>query len=157
MLPPLASLTDFTDRLGRPLSGVDATRAESAIRDASAIVRTEAGENWVDVNGDLTEVPEAIVAITMAVARRSWENPSGKTTTSEGIGQYTEANGWANASADVYLKASEKAIIRAVTGRSGGVGTLSTTRGHLETPSVLSGSDGFVGPPIIWGDGGILS
>ena len=134
MLPPLASLTDFTNRLGRPVGSTeDAARAEAALVDASSIVRVEAGTTWMnDAGTALGAVPDAIATVVLAVARRVFDNPEGLI--NESLGSY--AAGMANPTSDVYLKASERATIAKVVNPGGGIGTLSTTRGPLETPAV---------------------
>src|SRR5687767_6275520 len=43
-LPPLASVLDLEERLGRTLTGVDVARAEALLRDASAAVRLFTGQ-----------------------------------------------------------------------------------------------------------------
>lgn len=138
MLPPFASLPDFEARLGRTLAvGEETARAEAALADASAIIRAEAGVTWAS-NGALTsDLPDSIVTITLAVARRVFDNPQGLQAETESLGGHSHTEQWANASTDVYLKASERAIIAKVTPTASGIGTLSTTRGDLDTRPVL--------------------
>lgn len=134
MLPPFATAAGFQGRLGRPFRDEDErSRAEAALDDASAIIRAWAdGTTWVTDGALDADLPDAIVAITYAVARRVFDNPDAVTQSS--IGPYSETID--NASADVYLKKSEKELISRLTRTTGGIGTLATTRGALETPDV---------------------
>lgn len=152
MSTPLASLTDFEVRLGRPLEGPEAARAEAALSDASEIIRAHAETNWSE-----GEVPGAIQVITLAAARRVWDNPDGRTSTTEGLGAHNEGATWANPTTDVYLTASEKATIDKVVGRRSGLGTISITRGPLETAGadylpVTYEPSGLPGKPMPWID-----
>lgn len=114
-LPALVSLEDFALRLG----GIDASdteRAQAALDDASALIRAEAGtEDWVDAEDALEEVPDAIVAITVAVAIRAFRNPDG--VRSETIGNYSVA--YTDSSTAVFLTEGEKRVIRRIVGRGG--------------------------------------
>jgi hypothetical protein len=78
MLPPLATLAQFEARIGRPVTaGAETDRANALIEDASALVRFEAGADWVDETGTtLVDVPDVAVAITLAASTRAWYNPA---------------------------------------------------------------------------------
>lgn len=118
-LPALVSLEDFAVRVG----GVDASdeaRAQAILDDASALIRVEAGdEDWVDANGDLEDVPEVVVAVTVAVAVRAFFNPQG--VRSESIGTYAVT--YADSSTAVFLTAGERRTIRRAAGAAA-IGTV---------------------------------
>ena len=113
--PTLASLQQLEARFPGGLPEDDVERALAALDDASAWIRVEAGEDWLDDDGLLETVPAAIVSVCCAVARRIVDNPAGIMQRS--IAGYSE--GLTNASTDVYLTKQEKAIIRKVTGAGG--------------------------------------
>lgn len=123
MLPPLATIDQFDARLPGGLSTGDSARAEATLEDASALVRAEAGLTWVDDAGDLTEVPDIIVSVTLAAAKRAFVNPD--MLRSEAIQDYQASFG--SSSPDVYLTKAERDLIRRAVGRPG-LWTLSTTR-----------------------------
>ena len=73
MPDPLATLAEFEARLGETLSGSDEVRAEALLDDASVLVRDVAEEpDWTDVTA-----PPRAIQITLAVARRAYNNPDG--------------------------------------------------------------------------------
>lgn len=113
--PTLASLQQLDARTPGGLSDDDTPRALAALDDASAWIRSEAGEDWLDDSGNLETVPAVIVSICCAVARRVVDNPAGIMQRS--IAGYSE--GLTNSSTDVYLTKQEKAMIRKVTGTGG--------------------------------------
>lgn len=123
MLPPLADSTMFAARLPGGLADADAARAEATLEDASALVRAEAGQTWVSDAGALTDVPDIIVSVTLAVAKRAFVNPD--MVRSEGIQDYQVSFG--SSSPDVYLTKAERDLIRRAVGRAG-LWTLATTR-----------------------------
>ena len=127
MLPPLATTIQFDARLPGGLSSDDGARAEATLEDASALVRAEAGQTWVNDAGDLVDVPDIIVSVTLAVAKRAFVNPD--MVRSEGIQDYQVSFG--SSSPDVYLTKAERDLIRRAVGRAG-LWTLSTTR--TDTP-----------------------
>ena len=134
MLPSLASLLQFQVRIPGGISDEDAPRAEAALEDASALVRAEAGKTWVDTFGALVaDVPDVVVAVTIAAARRAFVNPD--MLTAESIADYSSS--FAHATTDVYLTKTERNAVRRAAGRSG-LWTLATTRVDVgpDTPSV---------------------
>lgn len=128
MLPAFADTDDLADRLPGGIADVDATRAQAALDDASAIIRSVAGKNWVDDNDELEDVPDIIVTITCRAALRAFANPVG--VTQETAGPFSAS--YANASSDVYLTVGERRDIKAAAGKDG-LGVRSTTRGAIET------------------------
>lgn len=117
-LPPLVDLAAYLTRTGQALADLDA--AEQAqftalLGDASAIVRQEAGVDWVADDGVTVTTPDVVVPVVVAVVRRSVSNPEGLT--GETLGDHT----WqmSNASADLYLTKAETKTVRRAVGRAG--------------------------------------
>lgn len=136
MLPPLATFDQFDARIPGGIDSEDSTRAEAALQDASALVRAEAGQTWVTDGVLDADVPDVIVMVTIAAAKRAFVNPDG--TASESIQDYSRT--FASTSSDVYLTKAERNAIRREVGRSG-LWTLATTRADVgpDVPSVTCG------------------
>ena len=79
---PLATVQQLSARLGITPTGGDAERALAALEDASALIRSEAAVDWIDDSDALSDVPSVIEAITLAVAYRAYQNPTGAAQTS---------------------------------------------------------------------------
>lgn len=76
-LPALATVNDLAVWLGQTIAAGDA-RAQAVLTAASGQVRTAAGLNWVDANGNLlANIPEDAITITKVAAARAWLNPAG--------------------------------------------------------------------------------
>lgn len=137
-LPPLASLPEFSRRVGQVLEQgtPDGNRAAGALADASALVRAEAGRTWIDATtGDVDLVPAEIETVVLKAARREWENPRGLG--SETIADYTWRLDAGQTS--VYLTEQEQAICRryrSTGGSTGGLWSLGMTRG-AEGPDTI--------------------
>ncbi len=110
MAASLATVAQLAVRVG-PIA--DTARAQAALDDASAIIRSVAGEDWLTDAGVLETVPDVVVSVTLAVARRLYENPSGFT--SETIGGYTYRRGESGGS---LLLPHEARDVRKAAGRS---------------------------------------
>lgn len=134
MLPAFATTDELADRLPGGISTSDLARAQAAIDDVSALIRSAAGENWVDENNALADVPDIVVAITLRSALRAFANPTG--VTQQTVGPFSES--YANASTDVYLTAAERAMVKQAAGYSG-LGVVRTTRGRIETTPIACG------------------
>lgn len=106
-------------------------RALAYLEAASGAIRGEAGENWVDTEGELvTTLPASIPGLTVRIAARLISNPSG--VESEATGPFRVTFGPGD------LTTAERREIRLALGRPyNGIGTISTTRGPLETGDVL--------------------
>jgi hypothetical protein len=79
MLPSLATVGDMEDRLGHPITPAEeVTRAQSLLDDASALIRFEAGTDWMTTDEPpvLGPVPDYIVTLTVRAALRGWFNPA---------------------------------------------------------------------------------
>ncbi|MBM3679151.1 MAG: hypothetical protein FJW96_14950 [Actinobacteria bacterium] len=113
MLPALASVSALEARLGVTLAGVDAERASAALDDASALIRAEAGTDWLDDEGALTGVPPVVEQVALAVAYRTFRNPDAFTQTS--LGDASVAYDRSGQSA-VYLSREERRAVRRAAG-----------------------------------------
>lgn len=114
--PTLASLAQLVARSPGGIAPADQNRALAALDDASAWIRSEAGEDWIDDTGAPETVPPVIVSICCSVARRVLDNPDGL--------QSETVAGWSgtrsNASSDMYLTNQERSMIhKVVDGGSG--------------------------------------
>lgn len=139
MLPALVSLDDFALRVGG-ITSADEERAQACLDDSSALIRDEARLTWVDTEGGLEEIPDAVVAITYAVAIRAFRNPEG--IRSEQIGQYSVT--YADGSTAAFLTDGERRAIRRAAGRSG--------LGSMEIESPWAPPDPYTVPVDIGGD-----
>lgn len=122
-LPALAELSDLEARLGVDLSGSDSTRAQAALDDASAVIRDEAGVDFLDPEDDASldpDMPAVIVTICLAVAMRAYDNPNGER--SESLGSASVSHG-VYGQAGVYLTPTERRMVRKAAG-SASVGTV---------------------------------
>lgn len=128
MVPPLVRLSDVEARLGETYDAAEIARPMAIVDDASALVRTEAGQTWLDGNGELTAVPPTIAAVTLRVAIRAIENPEGFTNESGGDYSYTRKG----VEDGVYLTNREIRMIRKAAGKAG-LWTQPVTRGEYGT------------------------
>lgn len=128
---PLASVEQLADRLGIALDAQtpDGLRAQAALEDASALVRAEAGVDYVDDHGELETVPEVIITITIAAAYRAFRNPDGKTQTS--VGDVSVSYSRQAGEAQLFLTRAERRAIRRAAGM-GGFSSVSLTSGWFE-------------------------
>lgn len=142
-LPALADLEALAARIFP--SGIDEAeepRAQAALDDASALIRAEAGQDWVTAGDPVAlsdDLPDVAVTVCLAAARRALVNPDG--VVSETIQGY--ATNYGNDSGDVYLTRAERRLIRRASGL-GTVGVQRTTRteydyGALDTRGVVVG------------------
>lgn len=128
-LPALATLEEFAVRLpGVFDEESDGARAQAALDDASALIRSVAGATWTTTDDeDETivdpDMPDIVRTVCIACARRVFNNPDG--IRSESVGGYSAS--LADSSADVYLTKAESAHIRRAAGRTG-AWSLPTTR-----------------------------
>lgn len=117
-LPPLATPEDLEYRLGREFTDAELPRVEAALDDASALVRLEAGQTWIDpTTGLVTGLPDAIRTVVLRVAERVIRNPQGFR--SESAGDYSFQRYDADDGGGPYLTDREIAIIRKAMGRTG--------------------------------------
>jgi hypothetical protein len=146
--PALANLDDLEAALGGPVA--DSQQAESLLARASAIVRAFAGKTWTTTDDDdeevLDVVPPDIPGVVVGMVERATRNPDGVTQVQETAGPFSLGRSFgSDAAGRIYLTAMDKLVIRAAVG-STGVGTLTMTRGPLETPDVSEcTADGYSG------------
>ena len=129
-LPPLATVEQLSDLLEQPIDP-DNPRAVAVLAGASALVRTYTGQDWVDDDGNLTEVPDGVVTVVLQVAERKWRNPSGAIheTTGPFSVRYSERSG-----DGLFLTDTERRMLARY--KRDALWSMSTTRGEVETGSV---------------------
>lgn len=141
MLPALATVDDLEARLGLDadtLAGPERARAQAALDDASALVREETGQDWVDpVTTDIT-APAPLVRVVLGASLRNFRNPDSEI--SQTIGPFSRT--LKAAEVGVYLTPAELAIVRRYRKESTGLWTLRTTRGE-DWDSTLYVEDDF--------------
>lgn len=133
--PPLVEPAELAARLDIDLTSSVLPRLAASIDDASALVRAETGQTWVDDYGDLEDVPDAVITVCLAVARRAYENRRG--VTSETTGPFTVRYS-DQAGEGLYLTDTEKEILaRYRPSPTPGLWALSTTRTDVEGASIV--------------------
>jgi hypothetical protein len=153
-LPSFATTTDLTRAGVQCASAQEATHVLWAV---STRIRGYAGRSFVADDGtsliyagstdaDLLLAADLLQSVTIEAAKRRLANPDGVTSSSETTGPFSES---VTFEADnVFLSRQEKADIdHAVTlaypsGGFTGLGTISTTRGPLETAAPCEGVSG---------------
>src|SRR5690606_36255682 len=99
-------------------------RAGAVLRAASALVRNEAGNTWVDDTGELVayeDIPEQAISITVQAAARAWANPDGYAT--ERLGDYSYGKG-SDFESVVYLTSTEWVMLTALRPRPARIGVI---------------------------------
>lgn len=108
--PPLASLDDLEVWLGSPVA--DEERAEAKLRAASALVRGHKGVTYLDGDGALLEVPDNVWTVTLMVAERLLNGPTGAVQRlAESIDGYSTDTTYAQSAGSLSLTADEKALL----------------------------------------------
>lgn len=142
MLPALAEIAEMETRLGKAIPTNQVARAQSALLDASTLVRSEVGQTWVDAERQLTDIPDVARMVTLAVALRAYQGESIPGVPGLGERMVRSPN-----ERPVYLTSAEKRALASLAGNSG-VFTLSTTRGGDPFDTVFvpaaPDSDGWV-------------
>lgn len=135
MLPSLATTDDLEVRLGATID--DLSQAEWMLAYASTLVRQWCGQDWVDGDGALTGVPDAVRLTVVEIVDRASRNPSGVTAETDVAGpmQLTRSYG-AEAASRCFLSAQDKTMLAAYR-LGGGVWIERVTRGDVETPAVI--------------------
>jgi len=145
--PSLIDPLDLAAWLGVEFSDAQKAKAVLVVQAASTLVRSHTGRTWVDVDGDLEEVPTPVHDVVLQVAERVWRIKPGitqETTGPFGV-QYTQgANG-------LELTPSEKKMLGPYTDSTGNeIWTLGTTRG--DTPDVGDPAGETIWVPVIGGE-----
>ena len=132
--PALATVDDLERLLGESVP--DTAQALARLEQASEIVRAYANETWLDDAGALADdVPEQLAGVVSGIVERATRNPGG--VTQEQAGPFSRSFG-SDAAQRLFLTKWDKAVIRAALGLShGNIGTLTTTRGDLETANAF--------------------
>jgi len=138
MLPPLASTSELETRLGVTLSGADLSRASAALADASALIRQEADEDWVDDEGDLEDVPDIVSSVCLAVAYRAYRNPEG--TVQASVGDVSVTYGRQGGGGAIYLTQAELRAVRKAAGKAA-VTTLRYTTPYIPSRVPAEGDE----------------
>lgn len=112
MLAALAGLDELGELIKGGIPVLDQLRAGRALLHASVTVRHAAGAptGWAEDDGDLdfpvaVDVPDGLVMITLESAKRSFNNPGGRSSETQGDYAYTVEGG-----GTTYLTAEERAI-----------------------------------------------
>lgn len=113
-LPSLATVDDLATRLPGGIAAADEDRAQLVLDDVSTLIRAEVETDWVDDAGALSGVPDVVVTVCLAAARRAWTNPNG--VLSETIGSYSYRLPDAAVAPGVFLTDEEKRLIRRAAG-----------------------------------------
>jgi hypothetical protein len=128
MLPALAVVADLEVRLGLDegtLAGADLLRAQAALDDVSSEVRDEAKRTFLDDDGELAAVPDAVVRVVLAASKRIYLNPEAALSTT--VGPF--ARQLSKDGVGAYLTDVEKAIVGRYRPVATGLWALRTTRG----------------------------
>lgn len=163
MLPALATLEALEIRLGGVAlvdhgdpTDPDGLRAQAALEDASALIRSIAGVDYVDSHDELLlDIPDVIPAIALAAAGRAFVNPQGAVQSSVGDVSLTLSRG--ESAGAVFLTNPE---IRAIKKASGAatIGSIDMVTGFvpnngrddLLAPTQDPGSDPIPLGPVPW-------
>jgi len=136
-LATLTGVTELADWIGEPIDGgtADEKRAELCLRLASALVRKESGQTWVDADGvPVAVVPDEAVMVTLYCASRVYDNRNAQTRGA--IDDSSES--WKVDESGAYLTVSEKRMLASLKVNTfGGLSTVATTR--VSNPAQLAG------------------
>ena len=131
MTEPIASLEELMRRMpGGVLMSEDEDRATAALEDASALIRSVGGMAW-DPTDSGTSIPDIVVAICIAVAKRALIKPD--TIASETIVTWTMT--FRGDDSAIFLTKDERRQINAAAGRSA-LWTQATTRAEQDDQGV---------------------
>jgi len=130
LLPPLAKVSDLEARMKREFTtDEDLAEAESALDEASEIVREESRKAWVDPDdSSIVTAPRIVRIIVLRVAERKLRNPDGLS--SETAGDYSYQRNGVGADGGLYLTPWELEVLRRQAGLTG-LWTQPTTRGDI--------------------------
>lgn len=114
----MAGLIAVADLDDREIAYTSTARAQAAIDDASALVRTCVAPllDAVETPTTATTYP-AVVAVVVAMVRRELTNPRGLT--QESLGDYSYSSGGDGGVASIHMTKREKRIVRRAVGKLG--------------------------------------
>lgn len=147
-LPAFADVDDLIEWLGEPITEPgDVSRAQGALRMASALVRNATKKRWVDETSTLlTDLSDDLALVTLASAGRAYNNPEGNTLEGVDDGQVQRKVD----EAGVYLTASEQTLCEALRAAAHrGLATVSTTRGETAPRSLRAVTHDECEDPIL--------
>jgi Gp19/Gp15/Gp42-like protein len=127
-LPPLAEVIDFEQRLAREFDdNAERTQLEAWIEDASDLVRTVAGRDWVTADEPpVSNAPRVARLVTIRAVMRVLQNPDGLS--SESAGDYSYQRNDVEDGGGIYLTAREEALLRRAVTRGNALWTQPVTR-----------------------------
>lgn len=136
VLPPLADIRDLELRMKRTFdSDGDLSEAESALDEASEIVREESGDTWISPLDSSVTAPRIVKIIVLRVAERKLRNPDGLS--SETAGDYSYQRNGVGADGGLYLTPWEIKVLHRQAGRTG-LWIQPTTRGDTYCSMVFA-------------------
>jgi hypothetical protein len=145
MLPTLATVDQLETRLAQPVPDED--QALALLNYASARIRGWTGKTSLTDVGDLVDpLPDGVSQVGVEMVFRAVTNPTGAT--QDTTGPFSVSFG-PDAAQRIYLSKSDKTILRS----RPGLGTISTTRGDVETGTVwVPTTDPFADPVPLLAD-----
>lgn len=118
--PALATLTDLS---ARGVDTSDASRAQAALEDVSSLIRVETSpEDWVDADGDLESVPDAVVAICCRVTARLMTHGDTDVLQRESLEEWSAT--YRDTASDLLITPGERKTLRRVAGVQAGLGSI---------------------------------
>ena len=105
-LPSLATVFDLERRLGSTVD--DAAQAQALLDYASALIRSEAGRLFVDVHGELTDLPDGVPEVCVEMVYRAVTNPGG--VTQDTTGPFSVSFG-SDAAQRIYMTKGDRRIL----------------------------------------------
>ena len=135
-LPPLATVRDLELRMKRTFdTDDDLSEAESALDEASEIVREESRNTWVSPeDATVITAPRIVKIIVLRVAERKLRNPDGLS--SETAGDYSYQRNGVGPDGGLYLTPWEVQVLHRQAGMTG-LWTQPVTRGDLYADRVF--------------------
>lgn len=128
-LPSLAPLSALVARLPNGVPESQEARAQAALDDASALVREESRQTWVNEDDEIT-APDALVRIALHVAKRDFLNPDGLAIETETAGPFTRTKTRDRDESGSYLTEEEAEICQRYRVQAQPLWTRETTRGE---------------------------
>lgn len=131
LLPPLVTPEEIRTRMQRPLafSGPELQRVLDVCEDASALVRFESRNTWLDPDDPMSvKAPEIVTLIARRCAERAVRNPEGFS--AETAADYSYQRNGGVGEGGLFLTDREVADLRRAGGGLGGLWVQPITRGE---------------------------